>query len=296
MPCEGDLLVVRHMFGHIQKPLDESQKENIFHTRCLINDKLCSLIAYGGICINVTSTRVVDKLELPTISHTKPYKLQWLSEDGEIIVNKQFLIAFSIGKYKDEVLCDVVSMEATHILLERPWQFDRKVSQDGLTNKISFTFQGHKIILKRLSPKEVNKDQIKRKTKRENEKDKYRKEKPGNNTSPHTTKTIMLTRTKMQTAPQKCSSSLSFSLPNKSKYLTSCTKKFWNAIQTPIKGSYLLRGLSSKSHFIPKHSFQKLLMSKTYPYELPKLHEHKFTSHIPPCNILYVNKLTMLFA
>jgi len=38
------------------------------------------------------------------------------------------------------------------------------------------------------------------------------------------------------------------------------------------------------------------LVSRTYPYELPKLHEHKFTSHTPPRNILYMNKLTMLFA
>jgi len=37
---------------------------------------------------------------------------------------------------------------------------------DGLTNKICFTFQGHKIILKSLSPKEVNEDQIKMKNKR----------------------------------------------------------------------------------------------------------------------------------
>jgi len=57
-------------------------------------------------------------------------------------------------------------METTHILLGRPWQFDRKVLHDGLTNKIFFTFQGHKIILKPLSPKEVNKYQIKIKTKK----------------------------------------------------------------------------------------------------------------------------------
>ena len=63
---------------------------------------------------------MVDKLGLPTISHAKPYKHQWLSEEGEIIVNKQVLIAFSIGKYKDEVLYDVFPMEATHILLGRP--------------------------------------------------------------------------------------------------------------------------------------------------------------------------------
>jgi len=32
----------------------------------------------------VASTRVVDKLGLTIISHTKPYKLEWLSEEGEI--------------------------------------------------------------------------------------------------------------------------------------------------------------------------------------------------------------------
>ena len=99
-----DLLVVRQMLGQVLKPFDESQRENIFHTRCLINDRLCSLIVDGGSCANVAITRVVDKLGLSTISHAKPYKLQWLSEVGEIIVYKQVLIAFSIGKYKDEVL------------------------------------------------------------------------------------------------------------------------------------------------------------------------------------------------
>ena len=170
LPCKGDLLVVRCKFGQVQKPFDESQRGNIFHTRCLINHKLCSLIVDGGSCTNVASTRVVEKLGLPTISHSKPYKLQWLSEEGEVIVNKHVLIAFSIGKYKDEVLCDVVSIEATHILLGRPWKFDKKILHDGLTNKISFTFQGHKIILKSLSPEEVNEYHVKMKEKRENEK------------------------------------------------------------------------------------------------------------------------------
>jgi len=160
------------MLGQVQKPFDESQRENIFHIRCLINDKLCSLIVDGGSRTNVASTRVVEKLGLPTTSHAKLYKLQWLSEGGEIIVNKKVLIAFSIGKYKDEILCDVVPMEATHILLGRPWQFDRKTLHDGLTNKIIFTFHGHKITLKSLSPKEVHEDQVKMKEKRENEKEK----------------------------------------------------------------------------------------------------------------------------
>jgi len=212
------------------------------------------------------------------------------------MVTKQVLITFAIGKYKDEVLCDVMPMEATNIPLGRPWQYDRQVLHDGHTNKMSFNFQGHKVILKPLSPKEVHEDQIKIKNKRENEKDRERKDKSGHYISPYTAKTIILTRVGTQTAPPRCSSSLSFSLPNKSKYLTSWTNKFLDANQTPPKGSHLLKGLSSKIHFIPKHSFQKWLISRTYQYELPKLHEHKLTSHTPPHNILYVNKLTMLFA
>jgi len=47
-PLEGDLLVVRRMLGQVLKTFDESQRENIFHTRCLISNKLCSLIVDGG--------------------------------------------------------------------------------------------------------------------------------------------------------------------------------------------------------------------------------------------------------
>ena len=68
----------------------------------------------------------------------------------------------------------------------------------------------------------------------------------------------------------------------------------WRRDMTPI-GSHLLRGFLAKHHLIPKYSFHTWLVSRTYPYELPKLNEHKFTSHSTPCNILYVNKLTMLF-
>jgi len=61
-------------------------------------------------------------------------------------------------------------MEATHILLGRPWQYDKQVLHDGHTNKMSFNFQGHKVILKPINPKEVHEDNIKMKTKRQNEK------------------------------------------------------------------------------------------------------------------------------
>jgi hypothetical protein len=50
------------------------------------------------------------------------------------MVNRQVMISFSVGKYKDEVLCDIVPMHATRLLLGRPWQFDRKVKHYGFKN------------------------------------------------------------------------------------------------------------------------------------------------------------------
>ena len=158
------------------------------------------------------------------------------------MVNKQVLITFAIGKYKDEILCDVVPMKATHVLLERPWKYDRKILHDDHTNKISFNFQRHKIILKFLSPKEFNEDQVKRKAKRDNEKGEENKVKSGLIILPHTLKTIKLTRLKIQTAYPKYSSSLSFSSPNHYKYLTYLLNKFRDNFQTPLKGFPLLRG------------------------------------------------------
>ena len=72
---------------------------------------------------------------------------------------------------------------------------------------MSFSFQGRKVTLKPLSPQEVHEDQIKMKTKRENEKANEVHDKPSHKT--FSTKSILLTRA----TPTRYSSSLSFSLP-----------------------------------------------------------------------------------
>ncbi|RDX75901.1 hypothetical protein CR513_44189, partial [Mucuna pruriens] len=59
---------------------------------------------------------------------------------------KQVSLAFTLGKYEDEVLCD------------------RKMIYDGVTNRFMFVHKGQKFTLKPLSLKEVNKDQVKMKT------------------------------------------------------------------------------------------------------------------------------------
>ncbi|KAL4333528.1 hypothetical protein GQ457_07G010220 [Hibiscus cannabinus] len=156
---EGEALIVKRSLS-MQAIEGDEQRENIFHTRCHINGKVCFVIIDGGSCTNVASTLMVDKLGLATTKHPLPYKLQWLNDGGELKVTKQVLISFSIGRYKDEVLCDVVPMHAGHLLLGRPWQFDRRVIHDGYTNRYTFTHGAKKITLAPLSPKQVHKDQI----------------------------------------------------------------------------------------------------------------------------------------
>jgi len=120
---------------------------------------------------------LVEKLNLQVIPHPKPYKLQWINEDGELIVDKQVKVEFSIGNYQDNVLCDVVPMEACHILLGRPWQFDKKTLHNGLTNEITFTHKKKKFVLNPLSHSQAVRDKIQMKQKRDEEKRKIKIEK-----------------------------------------------------------------------------------------------------------------------
>nr|KYP53540.1 hypothetical protein KK1_024432 [Cajanus cajan] len=116
-PYDGQLLMIRRLLGSQPNESHISQRENIFHTRCKILDNACSLIVDSGSCCNFCSTRLVEKLNLTPIPHPKPYQLHWLNEDGDIIVDKQVKVKFSIGNYEDQVVCDIVPMEACNILL-----------------------------------------------------------------------------------------------------------------------------------------------------------------------------------
>jgi len=135
------------------------QKENIFHTRCGIKGRICSMIIDNGSCANVVSTYAVEKLGIPCTKRKANYKLQWLNECGELKVSKQCMISFSIGEYSDEVLCDVVPMQVCHILLGRPWQYDIYAYHDRRRNKYSLEHKGKKYILAPLTPSQVYEDQ-----------------------------------------------------------------------------------------------------------------------------------------
>nr|KYP76783.1 hypothetical protein KK1_021039 [Cajanus cajan] len=109
-PCDGDLLVAQRFLANQLQEQDQSQRENLSHTRCKILKNTCSLIVDSGSCNKFCSTKLVEKLHLTPIAHPKSYKLQWFNEDGPTEVKEQVNISLTIGKYKDEVLCDIIPM------------------------------------------------------------------------------------------------------------------------------------------------------------------------------------------
>ena len=92
----------------------------------------------SGSTDNVILEEAVTKLKLKKIPHENPYKVTWLNKGQSILVNEQAWVDFSIAGYKDRLLCDILPMDACHLLLGRPWQFDREVVYDGKENTITF--------------------------------------------------------------------------------------------------------------------------------------------------------------
>ena len=74
-PCEGELMMIRRTLNNQTSVNLETQRENIFHTRCKVLENICSLIVDNGSCCKCCSARMVEKLKLQLVLHPKPYKL-----------------------------------------------------------------------------------------------------------------------------------------------------------------------------------------------------------------------------
>jgi hypothetical protein len=113
------------------------------------------MIIDGGSCINLASSDMVDNLALTTKPHPHPNHIQWLNNSGKAKVTKLVRLNFTIGPYHDVVKCNVVPMQACHILLRRTWQFDKDSMHHGRLNQYSALHHDKKIVLHPMSPEAI---------------------------------------------------------------------------------------------------------------------------------------------
>ena len=85
----GESLIARRTLHAKLAPCEDNQRENLFHTRYLIKGKVRNMIIDGISCCNIASTDLINKLQITTIYHPRPYKLHWMNDCGELKVNRQ---------------------------------------------------------------------------------------------------------------------------------------------------------------------------------------------------------------
>lgn len=124
------------------------QRHNLFRTRGTVKGRTLVIIVDNGSSDNLVATKAVAALKLQTEKHRKPYQLGWIKHGDAVKVTHQCWVPLSIRKnYEDKILCDVVPMDATHILLGRPWHFDTDVIYRGKLNQYVIQVQDKRIVL-----------------------------------------------------------------------------------------------------------------------------------------------------
>ena len=146
----------------LQEAPRTDQRETIFHTRCTVRNQCINMIIDSGSSCNLINARVVHDLQLPTKLRTLQYGLNGINSGASQLITHTCDVHITIGSYKDVITCDVSQMECTHILLGRPWLFDKKVIYDGYLNTYAFNHLGRRFTLLPLSPHEVLQDQVRR--------------------------------------------------------------------------------------------------------------------------------------
>jgi hypothetical protein len=65
------------------------------------------------------------------------------------------LVEFKIGGYNDKILCDFIPMDVCHLLLGRPWKYDRNVIHDGRMKTYTLEKNGRTHMLLLIKDKDV---------------------------------------------------------------------------------------------------------------------------------------------
>lgn len=118
----------------------------VFRTHCVIKDRACSLVLYGG--NNIVSKRLVEKLKLKTLKKDPSVKVRTIREEDKV-AKETCRVPVSIGEYyKDKVTCYVINMEEEdQLLFGGPWLYRVRATHDARNNSCMIIWNHNMILL-----------------------------------------------------------------------------------------------------------------------------------------------------
>jgi hypothetical protein len=75
----------------------------------------------SGIQKNLILAEVIKHMNLPMKPHPQPYTIDLLHQERYLYVSQQCRLPYNIKPFKDEVLCDIYSLEVCDVILGQPY-------------------------------------------------------------------------------------------------------------------------------------------------------------------------------
>lgn len=124
---------------------------------CEIKGKICFVIIGSASGAIVVSSYLVKKLEL-TMHQTHFLK----SNNGWMVLMTLYWLSNAFLSPLWDIMimffCDVIPMQYCHIMLGRPWQFNRNATHDRRENRVSLELNRRKYALTLLTPSQDYED------------------------------------------------------------------------------------------------------------------------------------------
>ena len=131
---------------HATSREDDWRKSSVSQTYFTHECKNYKVMIDGDSCVNIISTIAIEKIGFKAKSHPQPYNVTWVDKNFHSNTQCRFM-PIKFLSYHARIWCDVLPMDAAHILLGRPWLYDLDVTSFGKSNTNTFLFNGKKIVL-----------------------------------------------------------------------------------------------------------------------------------------------------
>ncbi|KAK8951621.1 hypothetical protein KSP39_PZI004098 [Platanthera zijinensis] len=147
--------VVRRLL-HTPRVDEDWRRTTLFYTYFPSAGGPCKLAIDSGSCVNIVAQKGLERMQVKAEPHPHPYRVTWVDKTA-IQVTQRCLVPITIASFQDQVWCDVIPMDVAHVLLGRPWLFDRDVTCFGRSNTCTFYDKGRKITLTPTQPRDRSK-------------------------------------------------------------------------------------------------------------------------------------------